>query len=409
MLISKLFRRIGEQAERAHSGLAHICPLLFIGTLFGGLIWIGIIAETTQAQSSSPEFTTSGSFRTVFTTDETRTRLGDTEHSSALNARIHLGLRATFSDQLFLQGRIASRFSTAQDDFRFLIRDYTGGGGSYPAGTATIDELFAAWDISEKMHLRVGRFQGRFPLEGFIPKGMDRYYAANLSISHTDGIWLRRDLSDSYRLHLITSRNGTRGSSHAARSPLDFSDPASRFTFFTNLQHLNTSGFWAQRELSISYTAKNFERNNSNRDHIAVTGRAMMRLPIDPGTGEYLLGGELGIVPVAPEPQQGGISVSEDRTLLGSASVAWQVSAYANKLFERHYLGVLYGHTDPHWFISSSFTPNTTMAEIRYRLVISSRLNYEMRFRYRTDLFKRDDALLTNQIQDFYARMTFRF
>ncbi|MCH8558399.1 MAG: hypothetical protein LAT84_11265 [Balneolia bacterium] len=367
--------------------------------------------DTAEAQNSSaiPEFDTFGTLRTVFTTDQIRAQDGTRGESSALNARIHLGARATFSDRFYLQSRFATRLSTTQSDFRFFVRDYTPGGGSYPAGTATIDELFAAWDAADRLHIRVGRFQGRFPLEGFIPKGMDRYYAANLSISHTDGVWLRQDLSYRYRLHFIASRNSERGSSHAARRPLSFSDSASRYTLFANLEHRNKSGLWAQRELSVSYTRNNFVRDGSLKDHLTFSGRAMARLPFNPGTGEYLIGGELGFIPLAPDPSSGGIAVSEDNTMFGSSSVAWQLSAYANKLFDKHYLGILYGQTDPHWFVSSSFTPNTTMSEIRYRFVISSSLNYEMRFRIRTDLFKPENAPFTTRINDFYARFTYRF
>ena len=90
--------------------------------------------------------------------------------------------------------RAATRLSSNQDCFRFLLDDHTGGSGSYPAGTATLDELMLRWQIAPGVRLTAGRFQGRFqgrfPLTGFIPKGVDRYYASNLSIAHTDGLWL---------------------------------------------------------------------------------------------------------------------------------------------------------------------------------------------------------------------------
>ncbi|MDR4988927.1 MAG: hypothetical protein RG741_08850 [Bacteroidales bacterium] len=334
-----------------------------------------------------------------------------TEHiDRSINLRARLGFSYHMSNSLTFRIRSATRLSNTQEGFRFLLEDHTGGGGSYPAGTATIDELMLRWQITPELRLTAGRFQGRFPLAGFIPKGVDRYYAANLAISHTDGIWMEWNISDTWRLHLIGSHNSTAGSSHAARSPLRFdASGASRVSGFANIQHRNTQDRWAQRELSISVTPKNFYRDGKLRNHVTLSTRWMYRAAFSISGEEYLLGGEAGFIPVAPRPEDFGLQVGDDRLLFGRSAVSWQLSAYVNNIAGRHRLGILYGQTDPHWLISSSFAPNVTMAELRYRYTITSWINYEFRFRLRDEKFRPADADQTRQIFDFYTRFTLSF
>ena len=314
------------------------------------------------------------------------------------------------SERLTLRSRAAMRLSDNQGDFRFRLDGHTGGSGSYPAGTATLDELLLRWQINPELKLTAGRFQARFPLEGFIPKGVDRYYAANLSISHTDGIWMEWDVNNRWRLHFVGSHNSRSGSSHAARTPLRFDESAgARFTGFANIEHRNREGRWAQRELSISVTPQNFYRDGELRDHVAFSTRWMYRPGFSVSGEEYLIGGELGFIPVAPTPSDAGFEILEDRLLFGRSAVAWQLSSYINHIRERHRVGILYGQTDPHWLISSSFVPNVTMAEMRYRYTFSSRVNYEFRFRLRDEIYKPSGADQTRQIVDFYRRFTFSF
>ncbi len=182
-----------------------------------------------------------------------------------------------------------------------------------------------------------------------------------------------------------------------------------RFTGFANIEHRNRQGRWAQRELSISVTPQNFYRDSELRDHIALSTRWMYRPGFSVSGEECLIGGELGYIPVAPSPSDAGFEVSEERLLFGRSAIAWQLSAYINHIRERHRVGVLYGQTDPHWLISSSFSPNVTMAEMRYRYTFSSRLNYEFRFRLRDEIYKPAGAAQTRQIFDFYTRFTISF
>jgi len=351
-----------------------------------------------------------GSFRIVHSALETRARDGSrSDIIFALSTRLQLGGAWHFHPDWLIQGRVAGRYSTRQTEFRFLLDDHTPEGGSYPNGTTTADELFVGWRPSSDFQLSLGRFQARFPLAGFIPKGMDRYYGANLGISHTDGLWLQWDMNPVLQLDLVASHNAPEGSTHAARVPLSFDRPQSRLSLLANIRFRDTGGLWVQREMSVSYNPQTFIRGNDRHDYLTLTTRAMMRLPFDPGTGEYWVGGELGLVPIAPSPQSAGFAIDEGRTLFGQSAFAGQVSAYANDLFGRHRLGVLYGHTDPHWLVSASFSPNRTMAEVRYRLTISSSANFEARYRLQTDLFKPDNADFTQQLRDFYARITYRF
>ena len=385
--------------------------IIFIRVLFAGILFIllqfqALIAfQTSDPPSESLEHRFD--LRPVYYYVNTIDRDGLNSADHTFNIRARYGVSYHINDRLTIRGRAAMRLANNQGNFRFLLKDHTGGSGTYPAGIVTVDEFMLRWQINPKIKLAAGRFQARFPLEGFIPKGVDRYYAANLTISHTDGFWMEWDVDNNWRLHFIGSHNGSSGSSHAARSPLRFDESnAARFTAFANLQHRNRDGNWAQREFSISVTPQNFYREAELRDHVALSTRWMYRPEFTLSVEEYLIGGEVGFIPVAPKPTDFGLLIRDERLILGRSALAWQLSAYVNHIFDRHRVGILYGQTDPHWMISSSFAPNVKMAELRYRYTISTRVNYEFRFRLRDEIYRPSDATQTRKIFDFYTRFT---
>ncbi len=370
--------------------------------------------EASAAQQNTPPSKKSVEhrfdLRPVYYYVNTTQRDGSEQSEHTTNLRARYAITYHIADNFSFRGRVATRLSSNQDSFSFLLDDHTERGGSYPAGTATLDEFMLRWNVKPGLRLTAGRFQGRFPLEGFIPKGVDRYYASNLSISHTDGLWMEWDVNNNWRLHLIGSHNSALGSSHTARSPLLFNQStAARFSGFANFQHQNTKENWAQREFSVSFTPQNFYRDGELKNYTAFSTRWMYRFPLSLSGEEYLMGAELGFIPLAPRPTDFGLQINEDRLLLGSSATAWQVSAYVNHIFERHRVGILYGQTDPHWLISSSFAANVTMAEMRYRYTINSRINYEFRFRLRDEVYLPQGASQTRKIFDFYTRFSISF
>ncbi len=362
-----------------------------------------------QDSGVDKRFGVSGSFRPVYAWIETVDRHGERSREHTLNARLQIRTEFAISPEVAFFFRIAGRVSSRQDHMMFVIDDHTPDDGSYPPGTVTFDEFALSWNLRPDLTVLTGRFQARFPLAGFIPKGIDRYYGSNLSIGHTDGVWVRWDLHPSWRVHLVGNHNSPGGSTHAARSPLDFGDPLARAGGFVNLEHCEKDGLWVQRELSVSLLPQSFVRNDKTRNYMAVTSRLVMRLPWRTDMTEFWIGGEAGYVPVAPSPASAGIEVQESRTLIRSSAIAWQISMYANNISGRHKIGFLYGQVEPQWLISSSFRPNNTLSEIRYRFTVSDRLNFEARCRFRSDLYRPDGADYTRQDHDFYTRFTWRF
>ena len=350
----------------------------------------------------------SGSFRPVYTWIETRSREGGQSRDHALNARLQLRAEYEIGWQVTFRTRLAGRASTNQEELRFELKDHTPPDGSYPPGTVTFDEFDLSWRVRPDLTVVAGRFQARFGLAGFIPKGMDRYYGSNLAIAHTDGVWIRWDVNPRWRLHLVGNHNGRLGSTHAARAPLAFDEPGARVGGLVVLEHREQEGLWVQREVSVSVLPKSFERDGTIRSYTAATTRLMMRLPWRCRLFEYWIGGEAGYVPVAPTPASAGMAVEESRTLMGPSAVAWQVAAYANGISDRHRIGVLYGQAEPQWLVSNSFRPNNTLSEIRYRFTVSSQLNFETRYRIRTDLFRPEGAAYSRRDRDLYARFTWR-
>ncbi len=325
--------------------------------------------------------------------------------TNEMQARIHLGLRWQATSQIRFTGRLAGRLSTRDEPLTFEMKSYTPGSGSIPRNTFIFDTLQLAWSPNENLTLTAGRMQPRFSLAGMIPKGFDRYFGANMSIGFSDGLWLNWRFNDNYRLHLIASYNSPDGSSHAARTPMDFSKSSSRVTGYAQIEHTDTDGLWAQRELSVSWNPSTLSHISSTGDYLAITTRWMMNLPFDISWTNLTAGGELGYAPTTPNRD----IYSEDDDLRENGAFAWQISGYINNVLDRHTLGILYGEAEPGWLISSSFEPNVTMFEVRYQYIIASNISTEVRYRYRTP---KQDGLSKNvrsRISDIYARVTFRF
>ncbi|KPP98358.1 MAG: oligogalacturonate-specific porin KdgM [Bacteroidetes bacterium HLUCCA01] len=382
------------------SFLKHIPTLLFLLT--------GVTVLPAHAQSGNqakPEIF--GTFRPVYAVSESRDRDGNTTTVSQLDARLQVNVAYRLRSDLQFRVRLAGRYSTEQSEFSFPLQSYTGPSGSYSAGVTTLDIIQLQWQAHPDLRITAGRFQNRHSLAGFIPRGLDRYYSANVGIAHTDGIWLQWNMNRNWRLDGVLNHNSVNGSSHAARAPMVFTEPASRVGAFANIGHRNTSGLWVQRELSISVFPRTFRRDGQWRNLTVITSRAMMRLPIHGAGAEYWAGAEIGFVPDAPSPADAGFPVASP--LFETSSFAWQASAYANNLFERHTLGVYYGQTEPNWVSSFSYRANHTVSEFRYRYTINTWLNFEFRFRLRTDLYKRTDAAFTAREGDFYARFNVSF
>ncbi len=390
-------------------GLFYTGRLLIISIFLILLSFNNLIAsQPLNTSSGKPGYNIS--LRPVYYYINTTERDGVENTEQTINLRARVGISYHLTSNLIFRGRTAMRLSSNQEKFRFLLDSYTSGSGSYPAGILTVDEFLLTWELTPGMKLTAGRFQGRFPLTGLIPKGVDRYYGSNLAISHTDGIWMEWDATSKWRLHLIASHNSTAGSSHAARSPLRFDESGSaRITGFANIQHRDTQGKWAQRELSISVTPQNFYRDGELRNHVVLSTRWMYRPAFTISGEEYMFGGELGFIPVAPRPSDAGFQIDDDRLMFGSSALSWQLSAYFDNIFENHWFGILYGQTDPHWLVSASFAPNVTMAEMRYRYTITSWIHYEFRLRLRDEIYRPLNANQTRKIFDFYTRFTVSF
>ena len=215
------------------SFLKHIPTLLFLLT--------GVTVLPAHAQSGNqakPEIF--GTFRPVYAVSESRDRDGNTTTVSQLDARLQVNVAYRLRSDLQFRVRLAGRYSTEQSEFSFPLQSYTGPSGSYSAGVTTLDIIQLQWQAHPDLRITAGRFQNRHSLAGFIPRGLDRYYSANVGIAHTDGIWLQWNMNRNWRLDGVLNHNSVNGSSHAARAPMVFTEPASRVGAFANIGHRAT-------------------------------------------------------------------------------------------------------------------------------------------------------------------------
>lgn len=366
-------------------------------------------AHPAYAQSSrrSGSHFIHGQIRTGYYFIETRNNSGRITTTPEWRLRARLGMTFRINEQLSFTARLAGRYSTIQDRFEFWVHPYAASPGGLRLGQTAFDMFHLHWEDGSRWMIQAGRMQHGFYLKGIAAKGLDRYHSSNVSITWTDGIWLRYLIHGDWYAHGILQYNHAKGTTSSYTPPMNFSEPGSRLSYFIGIEAKETSGWWNQREVSITLIPSSF-RNSDDKicDYWALTGRLGINLPVPVSFLDVMIAGAAGYAPAAPARSQSNLSTNMKSN---QDAFAWQASLNFQNIFDRHNLGVLYGKTDPGWLISPSFRNNTHTLEIRHQYRFSQRLSTEMRYRIRKQLHTPLDAAVKRKDDDFYARITFRF
>jgi hypothetical protein len=117
-----------------------------------------------------------------------------------------------------------------------------------------------------------------------------------------------------------------------------------------------------------------------------------------------IVAGELGHAFDRPSKQTMRIGSADE-----AGGWAWQVGADLRDFVPRHSFGVLYGHAQAGWLITSSFRENEDYFEVRYIIDITDGLAWEFRGRRREEIDRRIGQLQKREDLDLRTRITYRF
>lgn len=351
---------------------------------------------------------TFGDARVVFYATEREARDRTVTKDEGVRLRLRAGAEKRLSEEWLLRARFAGRYATGQDRMRLWVKGWAPTRTGIEDGDTTVDEFFVNYSPrGADWSLRAGRFQTKFALADITEKSLDRKDTSNVTIGWTDGLHWRYQLTPEWRANVLLQHNNRRGTGNTWRAPLDFSDSASRVSYFGGLEATRPWGPLKQRMIGVTWIPSGLASQGlgdaRREDYLALTARSTGEWPIGESGMRGVIGLEFGYAPNTPSREVMGAGEGD------SGGLAKTFSMNLMDFMPRHDLGFAYGSLDPGWLISPSYRANELLQEIRYRWRIDDSLTLEARLRRREERHLPADVTRPRIDDDAYLRFTFRF
>ncbi len=361
-----------------------------------------------QEESAAQGWTVSGDLRGGYFASETTDRADRKSDNDAFNARLRVAMEWRFTERWLFRTRAAGRFSTDQNGIRAWLRGYAPTRTGIGFGDVTLDEAYLHYTAADDgLRLRVGRFQTGFALPGVASKGLDRNDSPNIDVNWTDGVHLDLPIAGNWRGHLIAEHRHRRGSGGVARSPLDFSDDASRASLFGGLKNDSAWGPIDHRMVSVSWMPSSLASaglaNTERKDYLTANTRVSATWPLREDGLRLVAGLEAGYAFNTARGSVAGTGKSGD-----TDGLAWQAAASLYDIAPGHNLGMVYARTGAGWLISPDFRANDRLAEIRYQRRFNKATSMEARIRERREM-QHPTGTQARVDHDLYVRITHKF
>jgi hypothetical protein len=243
---------------------------------------------------------------------------------------------------------------------------------------------------------------------GVFISSLDRLTSPNVAVNWTDGAALRYLTDSGWDSYLILQYNDSDGSSTLARSPLDFDDDDSRWSWFYSLESREPWGIITQRTFDITYMPSALLTDGvpggQVEDYWSLVGRFASQWPLNATGPSAIVSGGLGYAPNTPSEQ--AVSTGTDGDTDG---FAWHLEASWMNFLPGHSIGVNYGHTDPGWLLSPSYRPNEESLALRYHWRPQPHVQLEVQARWREENEQLQDASQRRDAFDYRLRLTWVF
>jgi hypothetical protein len=332
---------------------------------------------------------------------------------------VRFGAEGNFSERWGGRVRAAGRYSTDGNpgEVKFFKAIPTTEGLRF--GDTTIDELFFRYardasrgDQTTKFpnrEIKLGRFQGKFVLDGVAGKSLDRHTSPETQITWTDGVWITFVSRSGWHNHVLAQYNSSEGASEVRREPLDFSSNRTRVSYFFATENRQRSGPVVQRGVDFSVLPEALCTDGAstctNRDtYWALVFRGALNWPLGQGGMNFGIGGAAGFAPNTQLRTVAGTGTSGNAD--GSAV---QVSFNLVDFFPSHSIGFVFGRVGAGWLISPDFRNNNTLIEGRYRWQIARQHTLEFRVRQQKDLKTLVGETKKQEDDDLFLRYTYQY
>jgi hypothetical protein len=347
----------------------------------------------------------SGDLRVGYVREEIEDRDGTLDTETAWQARLRAGGRRNLNEWLVFEGRLAFNCSSERCDPNLTLDPSDTTTSGIEEGDISFDQLFVHIYRRERFDAAIGRMQVKFATRaGVFAKSLDRNNSNAFNINWTDGLHGAYHFENDSILHVIAEYNDPDGVSNIRRTPLDFTDSASRVSYYTGWESLQRSGPFTQRGIGITYLPSALMTEGIQtgpiEDYVGIVGRFATNWAWGDSGRRWNIAGEIGYAPETPTREAVGLSGTGD-----TGGLAWAVYASLMDFRPNHSIGVNISRTDPGWLLSPQYRANGELIEFRYLWRKRRNLALEFRIRYRDDretltgLGNRDET-------DYFARFT---
>jgi hypothetical protein len=347
-----------------------------------------------------------GDLRGGYFNSQVDARDGSNDDSDDLTLRLRYGANFGFTEHARIKARLAATCSDSSCDPNIDISSRPGNGANIEDGDIVIDELYLDFFQQGRFDIALGRMQTRSVTRGgvFI-SSLTRLTSPNVAVNWTDGAALRYLTDSGWNSHLILQYNDSDGSSTLARSPLDFDDDDSRWSWFYALENREPWGIFTQRAFDITYMPSALLTDGvpDGRvdDYWNLVGRFASQWPPNPVGPSVIVSGELGYAPDTPSERAVSTGKGSD-----TDGLAWHLEASWMNVRPGHSIGINYGYTDPGWLLSPSYRPNEETFTLRYHWRPKSRVQLEVQARWREDNEQLQGASQRRDTFDYRVRLT---
>lgn len=359
--------------------------------------------------ASAAEFTVTGDVRVGLYGRERLDRDGSHKHRDEVRLRLRPGMKVKFNNQWEGKIRAAGRYTTHEsNNFKVKLFEAITAGDGLRMGDTSLDELYLGYRPGQNWHLKLGRMQTKFELEGVGKKSLTRNDSPNTDISWTDGLYVRYRADNSWNYYGILQRSTNEGPTTVRRAPLNFEDDASHITYYFGAESKDKKGRFAQRGVDLTYIPQALLRDGRTggriEDYYALSGRLALRWPLGRSGTTLIWAGELGYAPNTST--KAAIKLPGE----GDASgMAMQTTLNLVNFYPHHSIGLIYARAGGGWLLSPDFGNNQQLVEVRYKWQVAKNHRIEARLRQREDLIQRVETVRKRRGRDYYLRYTYKF
>lgn len=362
------------------------------------LLLMVILLAVAGPANAGDSWIVSGDIRAGYLNTETRARTGVESDVESLRFRLRVALRGEFTPEWQMGARLAGVFDTDQPRTEAWFKGWVPSPTGLAPGQFGLDELYLHWRPDGRAwQMRFGRMQVAFPLNDMMKKSLDYNDSPNFDVTWTDGVWWQHRMTD-WTTHVVLHHNPRQGPTRTLRSPLDFTDGATRVGAHLTLAANQRAGILTQRMLTVSWLPSALRpqglANPERSDHFSVVAKLVAEWALGDSGSRFALGGELGHAVNTPTQASG---------------LAWQVSLNVFDFMPAHDIALVYGRVGEGWLISSDFRQNESLIELRWAWRVTPSWIVDARVRRRDELNLPATALTSRRTDDVYLRTTLRF